>query len=227
MSGNVIVGKVKLKNDGDKPEKVLIYQQELVLVCGKEQDFSDVKANSHSLSEWMRTNVDEKVLSAGEEYDMIYTITIPANSAHGSYWNVIMIEGADPVVTSNDNMGLQINSKVRYAVQVIADIGEFESPTLTYTAVKIKNNAEGKRVVDVLLKNEGEFSVKAKVLLEVYSEKGEKIKVLTGTTRRIYPKQCNNFEIEIASIAKGKYDGVVVADNGSDLFGSNVVLVVE
>lgn len=226
-NGNeTLTGKIKLRNDSDKPEKVLIYKEELILKCGVDADFSNQIVNPRSLSSFLNTNLNEKVLSPNEEYDVSYTILLPSDTPKGSYWTVLMIEGADPFVT-NDNSGLKINSKVRYAIQIIADNGSYEPVTLSFENVKIKNLASDKKIIDVLLKNDGVFSTKTKVLLEIYNEKKEKLKVIESHYKRVYPQKCNNFEIEVSGLLKGKYDGILVADNGVDLFASNVEIEIE
>jgi len=219
--GSAITGKIKLRNDSNTPEKVLVYKEELILACGVEGDFSNTTTHPRSLSPYIITNLNEKELLPNEEYDVNYTISLPANLSNGSYWTVLMIEGADPVVT-NDNSGLKINSKVRYAVQIIADHGSYENGNLNFVNVKVKNLASEKKMVDVLLKNEGNFSTKTKVILEIYNEKKQKLKVLESYFKRIYPQKCNSFEIEVSGLAKGKYEGILIADNGTDLLASNV-----
>jgi hypothetical protein len=53
------------------------------------------------------------------------------------------------------------------------------------------------------------------------------LKTFDGQSKRIYPKNCNVFTIEIKDLPKGKYEGILIADNGKDLFGSNISLDIE
>ena len=63
--------------------------------------------------------------------------------------------------------------------------------------------------------------------MEIYDSNGTKIKTLEAKQRRVFPDKCNSFEIEVNDLPKGKYDGILVADNGKDLIGSNLTIDIE
>lgn len=225
--GSIITGKIKLKNDGDKAEKFVAYKQDMLFSCGKGEVFSSTETHDRSLKNWLKTSTDGKSLSAGEEYDLSYTINIPRQvDRKGTYWLVIMIEPGEPISNSEKN-GLNIASKVRYAVQVLVDLGSFESPKMIFEDVRLKKTQISSRLVEIQLKNEGLFSVRTKMQLEIYDAKGQKVKTLEGRARRVFPEKCSNFEIEVSDLPKGKYDGVLVADNGRGLIGSNLTIEIE
>lgn len=223
-----VKGVIKLKNDAETAVKVLFYKQEYLLACGQESNFASTPTHSYSLGRYLTTPLSEKILAPKEEFDLPYSIALPQSSANGSYWSVIMVEAADPI-TSSDPSGVSINSKVRYAIQVIANKGAFESPKLSFLDVRYntKNQQVSNSQVIVSLKNEGRFSAKTKVSLEIYNDKGEKIKVFESLSRRIYQDKCNTFEVDIVGLPKGKYEGILIADNGTDLFASNLELSIE
>lgn len=220
--GTELQGKVRLKNDGKGPARVLIYRQDLVAECGKSLDYMSDSRSAYSLSRWLSTNVDEKTLAAGEEYEVIYTVKIPRDEvANGSYWQVLMVEGADPVKEESVH-GVSVNSKVRYAIQLVVNVGGFESPAIAFENVEFKK--ENKPSLAVVLKNSGKYTAVVKVTLELHDEQGNKVKKLESTARRVYPSFCNSFVIDLEGISPGKYAGVIIADNGTDLFGSNLSL---
>jgi hypothetical protein len=223
-TGQKVVGKIEIKNESLKPTKILIYKQDLESHCGENITYSTSGSQSYSLHKYLTTNVDEKVLAANEQYVLYYTINSGSDSLNnGSYWTVLMIEGADPVKEEEAN-GVQINSVVRYAVQIIADAGKFQSPKLSYEAIKLSTREDSVKVLGFRLKNDGGYSTKTKVLVEIYDDKGLKVKVIDGFGKRVYPNQCNDFEVELLDLPKGKYEGIIITDNGIDLFGANVSL---
>lgn len=225
--GNTISGKIQIKNSSSRESRVIVYKQDLLADCANSITYEDVNSHSYSLANWLRTNVDEKLLAPNEEYELRYTITIPDSQVQqGTYWSVLMVEGADPVKEEANN-GIQVNSKVRYAVQVLADIGNYENPKLTFENVEYKKSDSKDKTISVLIKNTGQYSAKVSIALEIYNSKGEKIKTLEGLAKRVYPNNCNMFSIEINDLPKGKYEGILVADNGKDLFGSNISLDIE
>lgn len=230
-AGSVISGKIKIRNDSPKENRIIVYKQDLVLSCNNVSifEYKDINTNPRSMGSWLTVNVDEKILSPHEEYELSYSINVPENiTQKGSYWTVLMVEGADPIRESENN-SLQVGSKIRYAVQLITELGSFESPTLQFENVEYKKGIDvtSNNIVQVKLKNIGQYSTQTKVLLEIYDSQGTKLKVFQGSVRRIYPNLCNVFELEIKDLPKGIYDGVIIADNSKDLFGSNVSIKID
>lgn len=225
--GSIITNRIRVHNNGKKEAKVLIYQNDMIVSCENSIDY--VKTNSHdrSLGDWLKTNVEEKLLQSNEIYDIVYTITIPAElKESGTYWSVIMIEGADPIKEEMDK-NVKIESKVRYAIQVIANvgnIGNIGSSKISFENITFNPKDSTTQVLNIKLKNSGAFVSKVKLSLEVYDATGKKLKTVESALRRIYPNKCNEFEILIKDLPKGSYNGILVADNGKDLFGSNVTL---
>ena len=229
-AGSQISGKIRIRNDSPRENRIILYKQDLILSCDNTSifEYKDINTNPRSMGSWLKVNVDEKILGSQEEYDLSYSITIPNNvTQKGSYWTVLMIEGADPI-REPESQSFQVGSKIRYAVQLITELGSFESPKLQFENVEYKKGANTtSNVVQVKLRNIGQYSAQAKVVLEIYDSKGTKLKVFQGSVRRIYPNLCNVFELEIKDLPKGVYDGVIIADNTKDLFGSNVSIKIE
>jgi len=230
--GNTISGIIKMKNDGKKENRVLIYRQDLSLDCDKPNDYKEISSHPHSLGKWLKTNVDEKVLQPNEEYEVSYTIAVPAETIeNGTYWALIMVEVADPL-REESPQGVKVDSKVRYAIQVITDVGIFQNPKLNFEKVELKSSSmkdtlSNIKIIKVKLKNEGIFLARAKLNLEVFDSTGEKVKVINGVQRKVYPSYCNDFEIELKGLPKGKYEAILVADNGKDLFGENLTIEID
>ena len=229
-AGSQITGKVKIRNDSPKDNRIIIYKQDLILSCDKMAvfEYADINTNPKSMGNWLRYNVDEKILSPNEEFDLSYSINVPKDlDQKGSYWTVLMIEGADPI-REKESTSIEVGSKIRYAVQFITELGSYESPKLQFENIeykKLSNNTSN--VLQVKLKNIGQFTSQTKVLLEIYDSNGTRLNVFQGSVRRIYPNLCNIFELEVKNLPTGIYDGVIIADNGTDLFGSNVSIKIE
>lgn len=227
--GSIMSGKVKIKNDSSKETKIIIYKQDLLVNCDKSTSFeyNSINSSTRSMGNWLKLNVDEKILAPREEYDLIYTISVPKNiDQKGSYWTVLMVECAEPI-GEQSNQVFQVGSKIRYAVQLITEVGSYESPKLQFENVAYTKGENTINYIQVKLKNIGAYSAQAHVILEVYDVNGTKLKVFQGIVKRIYPNACNIFDLEINGLPKGAYDGVIIADNGKDLFGSNVSMKIE
>lgn len=222
VSGNTITGSIKLINEGEKANRVLIYQQDLMLSCQVAIDYQDIGSHNHSLGKWLQTSVDEKVLQPNEEYEVTYTIKVPTGTIeNGTYWSIIMVEMTDQL-HEEKRKGIKIDSKVRYAIQILTDIGESESPKIAFEKVDFKQTDSAIKIIQIKLKNEGIFLARIKLNIEIFNDEGIKVKVINGPQKKVYPDYCNDFEIELKDLPKGKYSGILVADNGTDLFGENI-----
>ena len=226
-AGTKAQGLVRVKNEGTAESRIIIYRQDLISECGKPALYPETGSHSRSLGNLLKTNIDEKVIGANEEYEVRYTIE-PENgkSLSGTYWEVVMVEVAEPVSDKLKN-GIQVNSKVRYAIQVIVDAGDFEGPKLSFENVVFEKISEKQSILKVLLKNNSVFGSRTQVVLEIYDDKGNKLKATEPTARMVYPGYCSTFEVPVNDLPSGKYDCVVIADTGKDLFGSNMTIQVE
>ncbi|MGV3603659.1 MAG: hypothetical protein ACO1N1_20735 [Dyadobacter fermentans] len=221
-----VQGIIKVKNEGGKDARILVYRQDLLSQCDQQAAYPEVGSHNRSLGTALKTNIDERVIAASEEYDLRYTVDADPNRAAGTYWEVVMVEVADPV-REEAHKGIQVSSKVRYAIQVIVDIGPVEGPALSYEKVAYEKVSADQSVLKVVLKNNGTFAARTNVILEIYDGNGNKLKTTQPNTRMMYPGQCNTFEIPVADVPKGKYDCVIIADTKKDLFGSNISLQIE
>lgn len=220
-----IIGQIKLKNIGKKPEAFTSSKFNIMYVCGKGGFFSDTQTHDRSINDWLEFDIDEKTLSPKEEFDLTYRINIPENATSGTYWGAVMVEPGDPVISSDRD--LKVQNKARYAIQVIVDLGSFESPTLVYKNITLKKSNTNGKTVNVELENTGFFAVPVKVQLEVYDAKGTKIQVVKAENKRIFPLRCNTYDLEVKNLPIGKYDGVIISDTGKKIFGSNVSIKIE
>lgn len=229
IAGNTLSGIVKMKNDAAIPIKMKIYKEELILICGQESIFKDTISHEKSITKWLRTNVNEKVMEGNEEYDLFFDFTIPLGTKPGSYYTMLMVETDEPIPIIESKSKMIINTKVRYGITILVHVDTYESPNLNFETITVDNQNDNSKAIKVLLKNIGSFSATIKLVVEIYS-KGEKIKSFsdqTGQIGRVYPDKCRKFEIIVSGLPKGKYDGVVLADNGLDFFGSNITLLIE
>ncbi len=227
IAGEVTMGKISVQNNGSRDEKIIIYQEDLLLSCDRKTVYEKVNSHTRSSANWLNLNVNEKVLKPNEIYDIRYSVNVPSQKGiQGSYWSIIMIEGVSPIKEEVES-GVKIDSKVRYAIQVINNVGNVVNGVLSFENIALDTREKALKVIDVKLKNGGLFLAKAKITVEIYDMAGRKVKILKSVERKIYPEKCTHFEVEVKDLPKGTYNGIVIADNGKDLFGSNLTLEIE
>ncbi|UBM57475.1 hypothetical protein LAG90_11660 [Marinilongibacter aquaticus] len=219
-STNEVRGYVELKNTGRSLERVVFYLNDLENQCASGQLlYQQLGENPRSLAEHLHISATEYTLQPNEVYRLGYSITgLGLESKTGSFWSVLMIELAEPINTKKQQ-AFQINSKVRYAVQLIANVGEKQAESLSFAQVEF--DEENPSLLKVRMKNDGLFSLKSKVNIEVFDANGTKIFSENSAFKRLYPLNCNLYTFDLSALPKGKYDGVLVADTGTNLFGTN------
>lgn len=227
LSGNTITGKIVLKNTGKKEARVVIYRNDLLLACDTEIRYESTNSHPRSLGDKLSTNVDEKILQPEEEYELGYKITSTETlEKNGTYYELIMVESAEPV-TEKVREGVTIGSKVRYAIQVVLDLGEYHTPKIKFENIQLKKQADLSKTLNILLKNEDTYGGVVSISIEIFDNNNNKIKVFDKIRRRTYPNTCVDEDITIKDLPSGKYEGVVVIDNGKDLVGSNLTIEIE
>jgi hypothetical protein len=219
-----ITGIIKLKNSGKNPETFISSKYEIIFNCGNYASFSDKETHDRSLNNWLEFDVDEKTLSPNQEFDLVFRISIPDDVMSGTYWSAVMIEHGDLI---GSNTALNVQSKARYAVQIIVNKGSFEAPKLIYKKVNISSYGKDSKIVRVELENTGFYSVIVKTQLELYDEKGIKVQTVKGDVKNIYPSRCNIYDIVVKNLRPGKYDGVVMSDTGKKIYASNISFKIE
>lgn len=222
----VDAGKIIVKNTGSKPERVIVYLNDMVQNCSSSVDFISAGESSQSCADWVVLETTDIVLEPHQEYAIRYQINKPDDIANaGSYWTAIMVEGATPIDTSQVEKGFEVNTKVRYAVQVIVNVGSYSPGKVIFKDVSLSKSETGNLGMVVLLENRGIFLLKPVVSLELYNENGDLVHEVQIPFKKLYPNSCKAFELPLSNIEKERYTAVLVADCGNeDVFGININL---
>lgn len=217
-SGQLITGVIRLKNTDETEQRIIIYFNDLFQECGKETVLTADATHKNSIKNWLSTNVNEHVFTANEEYELIYTINVPNDVAFdGSYWGILMVEIEKPIKEDELEYGVKLESKVRYGIQIIADINERTPSELEFYDIKIEE-PDGNKLINVKLKNLGAFHVEPTLVLEVFNTNGEPQKKEEVKFKKVYPNSCKGFTLDISGLPKGAYTAVLVADYGENIY---------
>jgi hypothetical protein len=207
---------------------VKIYLTDLKQNCST-SSYNIAEENIRSIGKWVTLSTNEKILIPNEKYTLFYTIEIPEyldpieDIDYGSFWGAIMVEISEPISESYE-YGIKINSKIRYGIQLIINIGERIDPEIQFVDVSIVKNASLEYMVNIEIKNKGVYLVQPTLILELFNDLGESVKKVESVFKKVYPKNCKSFQIPISDLPPGEYDGVLVADYGGDIYGVNISL---
>lgn len=221
--GQTYQGIIFLKNHGEKSQEVKLYQTDYLFFSDGTNIYGEPGELERSNANWLSLSPTRVEVPPGGTVSISYILEVPDNdSLVGTYWSMLMVE---PLVEmkelpENDQTRLGIRQVVRYGMQFVTHIGdtgrcELKFPTHPKLLVKKK---EGRKVFQLDLENTGQHSLRPEVWVELYNEEGLLIGRFESGRKRIYPGTSVRHSIDLSDVPKGKYDVLVVADNGDDYF---------
>lgn len=223
--GNTYKGTIELKNASDIAQVAMIYKANMTTQHTGETFYSDSIKNDRSNLDWIQLSNVNLTLDSEVSGSVEFEINVP-NSPDliGTYWSVIMIEPRDPIHVQEDESGYSIQSKIRYAIQIVCNIGETGTTNLQFLNIS-QEHYQGKNYLEVDVKNTGETLIKPELSLELFDSEGSGLPIIKAEKQRIFPNSSKRYIVEIEGIKSGEYQGILIADcNTDDLFGVNVTL---
>ena len=225
--GSTIRGIIAIENTGKNDERVLITQRDYLLFCDGTSDFTKHNSHDRSLFNWIYAPVTEQIIKAGETYNMSYEISFPLDQTlKGSYWTLFIVEKADPINLDDENTEVKIETRLRYGIQVIADIGDDKTSELNFENQKI-TKINDTNFIEINLSNKGIYMVVPTIIVEFFDENNQSVFKSEINRKKVYPESCTQFTLPIEKIPKGNYTVLLIADYGEDLYGANVELTIE
>jgi len=227
--GGLIEGTIVLKNKGEQPAQVRIYQNDYYPTIDGAK-YLNPGHLERSNSTWIKFNPDNNIIiPAKSEYNISYTITVPNAYLKGTYWSLLMIEPLNPkqkisVREKEDEIEIGLQHIIRYAVQFrthIKNTGEKSLKIINRRLIK----KDGERMLEVHLKNTGDLWIKLKSTLELFDDSGSRCAVFKGPLSGLYPGTISKMTIPLKDIQSGTYQGLLILDGGCDqLWGAQYTM---
>lgn len=225
ISGDTYTGTIKIYNSADTDQEVKVYASDYSFNYKGNSFYDEAGSNSRSNAYWIQFSPKFTVLKAKETQYIQYEVKIPMNdSLTGTYWSVLMIEGAKPINTDKKGQ-LNISSSTRFAFQVVTNIADTGIGDLHYMQPTVITEMD-KTYLDVVLENTGERLISPLVTAEFFNEEGTSVRVLQAPKNGMYPTTSASFRFNLEGIeTKKTYQVVIVADGGNDdVFGLELPL---
>src|SRR6056297_1168463 len=227
--GELIEGTVVLKNDGEQPAEVRIYQNDYYpTIDGTKYLNPDYLERSNST--WIKFNPDNNIIiPAKSEYTISYTINVPKTPLKGTYWSMLMIELLHPkqkvsVIEKEDEIAIGLQHIIRYAVQFRTHIKNTGKKSLKIIKRRLIKK-DGVKRLEVQLENTGNLWVKLKSTLELFDDSGSRCTVFKGPLSGLYPGTISKITIPLKNIQSGTYQGLLILDGGGDqLWGAQYTM---
>ncbi len=223
--GETYRGTIQLQNTGGKSKDVRVYIRDYWYSFDGTSKHDPAGTLKRSNGKWINANPELLTLGAGEIATVDYEVKVPAaDSLKGTYWSVIMVEGITPPDTSNYSSGVTINTAIRYAIQIVTNIGNSGKEDLNFIGLQLDTTSTNK-LLNVFIENTGERVLKPELSIELFDESGKSSGIIKADRRKTYPGTSIAIELDLKGIPPGKYTGVLVADCDEEhIFGTNMTL---
>lgn len=225
MAGEGYRGAIKIQNTGTEPQSVKVYQRDYWYAFSGESRHDDAGTLARSNAAWIKYSPNLFTLQPNETAVVDFEVSVPANDTlKGTYWSVIMVEGIQPEETAASS-GLKIHTAIRYAVQVVTNIGNTGKRDLQFLGMELTTNEDETQVLNVAIENTGERLLKPELNLELFNAEGESIGVFKAERRKTYPTTSVLLSLPLEGVKPGEYAAVLIADCDEDnIFGTNLTL---
>lgn len=220
-------GTIELLNSTEEDAQVLVFQTDYVFFADGSTYYHDPNTISRSNAGWISFSPSRLTIPAGATASVYYKIAVPLEqNLEGTYWSVLMIEPLSrltpPEVKEQDGkITLGLQTVVRYAIQMITNIGETGESSINLASNKLVY-LDGKRMLRTEIENTGERWLSPVVWLELYDESGQYVGRFKSDSKRIFPTCSVSHHLDISEVPDGHYTALFIVDNGDDrVFGAN------
>ncbi|MFW6257558.1 MAG: hypothetical protein ACOC11_02125 [Prolixibacteraceae bacterium] len=215
-------GVIEVQNTGNTEKGVRVYLRDYWFSYQGESRHDPGGTLARSNANWINYNPELLNLGPGEKATIDFEVQTPENdSLQGTYWSVIMIEGVTKPDTTR-RAGVTINTAIRYAVQIVTNIGNSGTRDIQFLGLDIARENEV-NLLNVYIENTGEWLLRPELALELFDDAGNSAGVVKANPRKVYPGTSVEISLDLEGIKPGDYSGVLVADCDEDhIFGTNV-----
>ncbi|WP_320110757.1 hypothetical protein [Draconibacterium orientale] len=228
LPGETYRGTIQIQNAGSSAESVRVYLRDYWYSFSGESRYDDGGTLARSNSGWISYNPEVLTLDSAEVATIEFEVKVPANDTlQGTYWSVIMVEGINEPDPAKAQQGVTVNTAIRYAIQVISNVGTEAASDLQFLGMELKKQ-EDENVLNIAIENTGECILRPEVSLELFDESGNSTAVIKSDSRRVLPGTSVLSSLVLKNVGVGKYNGVLIADCGEErLYGTNFSLEIE
>ena len=209
---------VLLKNTGGEPAEVKMSQTDYVFHADGRDLYGEPGTTPRSNARWISVAPSQVTIPAHEIAGVSYRVTVPPqDDLAGTYWSMLMIEPvALPVVrAANEDTGMRVQTIVRFAVQIVTEVGNGGGGTLRVTDKRL--SLEGpKRLFLLDAENASDRVTIPAIWVELFNKEGISVGKFEGERLRVYPACSVRYHVDVSKVPPGQYTALVILDNGDD-----------
>lgn len=212
--GDVTTVKLTMTNNKETPEEVQLSQVDYKYNYKGENFFEEPNTLEMSNANWIELQNSSFKVEPGETKEIYYSVRVPNDPRlQGSYSSAILIEPNDPVTTLQAEDQVAIQVKVRYAHQIIINVGQLK-PSLKLLDSNLTQSEQG-RSIYIDIENNGNTHLYPKPTLKLYDNKGKVATTLNALPQNILPGSSVRYFLPLEAMTEGEYNGLLLLDVGN------------
>ncbi len=216
--GEGYAGRITIQNAGSSAETVRLYQTDYRFSADGTSNFDAAGKQARSNAAWISLQSPQVTVLPGSTVSVPYTVNVPASDTlRGSFWSVIMVEGATKPATAAERGKVQLGlgTVIRYAVQVATHIATTGTRAVKFTKAGVVPG-DTTSAIDLDVNDVGERAYRPVLWAEVYDAAG----TLRGKAKQarglLYPGSSLRQHFDFGKLPSGTYKAVIFADTGED-----------
>lgn len=219
--GEKYTGTIIVSNQSAQPQVARIYQTDYRFASDGTAHYDDAGTSARSNASWITPQASRIVVPANSQVSVPYSVAVPlGDSLRGTYWSLIMVEGApaEPGAPANDGAkpAVAIGAVMRYAVQLATHIRDSGSRTVQFASPDAAKGANGAAALDLDVTDTGERGFRPTLWVEVYDAQGTLRAKAKQSRGLLYPGTSLHQHFDLGTLPTGTYKAVVFADTGED-----------
>lgn len=231
--GETYAGSFTVVNASADPQQARIYQTDYVTTAAGTNVYGPAGTSARSNGAWVTVAPSTLTLPPHSSREVTFTVAVPVGQPlSGSYWSMVMVEGvprgsAESTLPAGTTRQVQaaVVARVRYAVQVITQVGAAAKPMAAFQAPAVRNVTDGTRELQLDVVNGGIRSFAPAFTLEVYAPDGTRVARAEASREILYPGSSLRQRFTLGTLAGGTYRALVTLDAGDDtVFGAQYTL---
>lgn len=222
--GEAVSGQILLQNTTNGPLVVRLSQGDYQLKPGG-VEFLPPGSQPRSNTAWIALSQAEVTLPPGGQAAVNYRIQVPKDpNLKGTYFSMIFVEAVEPEPQPPQNpgentVGLGIVQRLRYAVQLLVNVGESGEPKVSFPKARLVTTTSG-AVLEVEVNNEGDRYIRPMVRLDLFREDGASLGSLQQGPITLVPGSGVLLQLTLPKLTPGTYQAALVLDGGGNfVFG--------
>ena len=227
--GGIYRGTIEIKNTGTTVENLRVFVNDFQYNSKGQTFYDEPTVHQRSNASWISLGASDIEVLPGETYLLPYQMTVPDNLIQaGSFWSVVIVEPANDFDFERARNTIGISTRVRYAVQIIANTGSNAKANVEFANVEIRYENQ-KKFLLIDLEDIGELYHRIVVSSEFFEKNsGETVGLYYSQKQSLHPNNSKRFVIDVSELANGDYQAVLLANcEDEEFFGINVSIEVD